>query len=81
MVIQFRILFYLAAIPICLSAADWGDVVVDTTGSDWLRITFENSVYRAVIRENSGAVCGHEHAIRDWVMKSIKIFLTDLQRD
>jgi len=55
--------------PLLTIAADWGTVEVDSS-STWLKVTFENSAYKAVIRENAGAECGHEHAIRDWIMKS-----------
>ena len=56
-------------LPILTMAADWGTVEIDSSRT-WLEVTFENSVYKAVIRENDGGTCGHEHSIRDWVMKS-----------
>lgn len=40
-------------------------------GGEWLKVTLENSIYKAVIRVNpGGGEYGNEHAIRDWVLKS-----------
>lgn len=44
-------------------------ITVDDSG-EWLAVTLENSVFRAVIRVNEGGDYGHEHAIRDLVLKS-----------
>lgn len=59
-------------LPLTAMAADWGAVSIDSSKT-WLEVTFENSVYKAVIRENAGGTCGHEHAIRDWITKSDNI--------
>ena len=45
-------------------------IAVTTDG--WFPVLeFENEVYRAVTRSHDGAVCGVEHAIRDWIVKSV----------
>lgn len=55
--------------PIPAIAAEWGTAAIDSSQT-WLVVAFENSVFKAVVREHPGGTCGHEHAIRDWILKS-----------
>lgn len=43
---------------------------IDSDSSSSPVVTFENALFKATIRENAGADCGTEHAIRDWAIKS-----------
>jgi len=79
---SIRIVFALAVSGFFLLTAcrDGNESVNDSSDSslsvrfgsegEFPKVEFENALYRAVIRRHDGAVCGVEHAIRDWILKS-----------
>ena len=46
------------------------EVTIDDKAGSTPTVTFENALYKGVMRENPGGECGTENAIRDWTLKS-----------